>query len=73
MFGIKKILVHFDRRVIFEQYFDHIRPAILYRAQSCAGQRAHDSKSLNEVYKAYIINHISYKGFLVKPNWVKIR
>ena len=71
--GQKKILVHFDRHVIFAQYFDHIWPAILYRAWSCAGQRAHDSKCLNDVYEAYRINHILYKKFLVKPNWVKIR
>ena len=69
----KKILVHFDRHVIFAQYFDHIWPAILYRAWSCAGQRAHDSKCLNDFYEAYRINHILYKKFLVKPNWVKIR
>ena len=42
-------------------------------ARSCTSQRAHDSKCLNKVYKAYIINHISYTKFLVKPNWVKIR
>ena len=32
----------------------HIWPAILYLA------RAHDSKCLNEVYKAYVINNTSY-------------
>ena len=69
----KIILVHFDQHVIFTQYFDHIWPAILYRAWSCAGQHAHDSKCLNDVYKAYRINLILYKKFLVKPNWVKIR
>ena len=71
--GQKEMLVHFERYVIFAQYFDHIWPAISYRAWSCAGQRAHDSKCLNDVYKAYRVNHILYKKFLVKPNWVKIR
>ena len=28
----RKKMVYFDRRVIFAQYFDHMRPAILYRA-----------------------------------------
>ena len=47
-------LLHFDRRrVFFAKYFD---------------PHAHDSKCLNEVYKAYIINHILYNKFLVKPN-----
>ena len=73
IFGIEKIWRNFDRHVIFTQNFDHTWPAILYRAQSCAGQRAHDSKCLNEVYKAYITNHILYKKILVKPNWVEIR
>ena len=35
--------------------------------------RAHDSKCLNDVYEAYKNNHILYKKFLVKSNWVKIR
>ena len=73
IFGIDKILVHFDQSVIFSHYFDHIWPAILYRAQSFASQRAHDSKCFNEVYKSYIINHILNKKFSVKPDWVKIR
>ena len=64
------MLVHFDRHVIFTQYFDHIWPAILYRAWSRAGQSPHDPKYLNKVYKAKRINHILYKKFLVKPNWV---
>ena len=68
-----KMLVHFDQHVIFAQYFDSIWPAILYRVWSRAGQRAHDIKCLNEVCKAYRINHILYKKFLVKPYWVKIR
>ena len=62
------MLVHFDRCDIFAQNFDHIWPAILYRAQSCAaGQRAHDFERLNEVYKAYMINHILYNKFLGPP------
>ena len=61
------------RCVIFQRHFDHIWPAILYRTRSRTGQRAHDSKCLNEVYKAYVIIHISNKKFLVKLNWVKIR
>ena len=38
-----------------------------------AGQYAHYSKCLDEDYKAYVINHISYKKFWDNPNWVKIR
>ena len=64
---------HFWDRKIFAQYFDHIWPAILYHAWSRAGQRAYDCKCLNEVYKAYRINHILYKKFLVKLIWFKIR
>ena len=30
-------------------------------------------KCLIEVYKGYIINHISHKLFFIKPNWVKRR
>ena len=65
-FGTEKMLVHIDRHVIFALYFDHIWQAILYRAWSCAGH-------VYDVYKAYRINHILYKKFLVKPTWVKIR
>ena len=72
-FWDRKNLMHFDRHIIFSQYFDHIWPAILYRAWSCAGQCAHDSKCLNEVYRAYRIDYILYKTFLVNPKWVKIR
>ena len=39
-------------------HLDRIGHAILYRARSYAGQRAYDAKCLNEVYKAYKINHI---------------
>ena len=49
-----------------KQYFDRIWPAILIRARSRPGQRAHDSKCLNEVYKAYVINLSSYKSYQVK-------
>ena len=72
----KIILVHFDPHVFFfMQNFDHIWPAILYHAQSCAGQCAHDSKCLNEIYKAYMINNCLevFRKFLVKTNWAKIR
>ena len=65
--------MHFDWHVFSYIILTNIWPAILYRAQSCASQRAHDSKCLNEVYKAYMINYIFYKKFLFKPNWVKKR
>ena len=65
----KKIWCILTDMLFFAQYFDHI----LYRAWSRAGHREHDSKCLNEVYKAYRMNHIIYKQFLVKPNWVKVR
>ena len=38
----------------------HVLPVILYLARARADQHAHYSKCLNEVYIAYIINHISY-------------
>ena len=72
-FDAEKKVRAFDRHVIFAQYFDHIWPAILYRAWSRAGQRPYDSKYLNEVYKAYGINHFFCKKLIVKPNWVNIR
>ena len=62
---------HFDCCVILERYFGHVLTVILYLARSRAGQCAHYSKWFNEVYKAYIINHISYKKFSDKPNRVK--
>ena len=62
-FGMKKKLKHFDCCLISERYFGQILPAILYLARARAGQRAHYSKCLNEVYKAYIIKHILYKKF----------
>ena len=73
LFCDRKFFGAFWLSCFFAQYFYHIWPAILYCKRSCAGQRVHDSKCLNEVYKAYIINHILHKKLLVKPNWVKIR
>ena len=63
IFGVKKRFKHFDWFVIFERYFGQVLLVILYLARARASQRAHHSKCLNEVYKAYIINHISYKKF----------
>ena len=57
-----KKLQYFDcsEHIICEQYFDHVWRVILYL--TCrAGQPAHDSKCVNKVYKAYMINGISYK------------
>ena len=39
-------LPHFDWREIFARYFGHVLPVILYLAQACADQRAHDPKCL---------------------------
>ena len=61
IFGVKKKFKHFDCCLILERYFGHILPVILYLARARAGQRAHYSKCLNEVYKVYVINHNSYK------------
>ena len=69
--GYENLNVHFDRRVIFGWYFDQVLTAILHRERLCAGQRTHDSKCLNHAYIAYMINRISYKKFLDKPNWDK--
>ena len=57
----------------FGAIFCHVLPVILNFAWARAGQRANYSKCLNEVYRAYLINHISYKKFLDNPNWFKIR
>ena len=73
IFGVKKNLKHFDCCLISERNFGHVLPVILYLARARAGQQAHYSKCLNEVYIAYIINHISYKKLYDNPNWVKIR
>ena len=61
IFGVKKKLKHFNCFRITERYFGHLLPVILYPTRARAGQLAHYSKCLNGVYKAYTINHISYK------------
>ena len=63
IFVVKKKLKHFDFCIISKRYFGNVLPNILYFARGRAGQRTHYSKHLNEVYKAFIINHNSYKKF----------
>ena len=57
--GSTQNLEHFDSCVKFlERYFGHVL-LVIVRART--SQCAHYSKCLNEVYKAFKINHISYK------------